>query len=89
VSIAAADARRVEVAGDWNQWRPVPLRRADNGVWYLDLAIAPGVYRYAFRIDGQTWQVPRGVAAVDDGFGGKSAWLTVGQPGHASTQSAN
>jgi hypothetical protein len=89
VSIAAADARRVEVAGDWNQWRPVPLQRADNGVWYLDLAIAPGVYRYAFRIDGQTWQVPRGVAAVDDGFGGKSAWLTVGQPGHASTQSAN
>ena len=89
LSIAAKNAGRVEVAGDWDQWRPLPLRRAENGVWYLDLAIPPGVYRYAFRIDGQTWQVPRGVAAVDDGFGGKSAWLTVGETARPKAQSAN
>ena len=42
LSIAAAEASQVEVAGDWIQWQPVPLRRAENGVWYLDLAIPPG-----------------------------------------------
>ena len=89
LSIAAAEASQVEVAGDWNQWQPVPLRRADNGVWYLDLAIPPGVYRYAFRIDRKSWQVPKGIAAVDDGFGGKSAWLTVGEPSRKAAQSAN
>ena len=33
--------------------------------------------RYAFRIDGRTWRVPDGAVAVDDGFGGKSAYVTV------------
>lgn len=80
LSIRAGSASRVEVAGDWNQWRPVPLARGNNGVWYGDFAIAPGLYRYAFRIDGRVWEVPEGVAAVNDGFGGKSAWLSVRKP---------
>ena len=80
LSIRAAAASRVDVAGDWNQWRPVPLARGNNGVWYGDFAIAPGLYRYAFRIDGKVWEVPEGVAAVNDGFGGKSAWLSVRKP---------
>jgi len=80
LSIRAASASQVEVAGDWNQWRPVPLARGSNGIWYGDFAIAPGWYRYAFRIDGARWEVPKGVAAVNDGFGGKSAWLSVRKP---------
>jgi hypothetical protein len=80
LSIRAASASRVDVAGDWNHWRPVPLARGSNGIWYGDFAIAPGLYRYAFRIDGARWEVPEGVAAVNDGFGGKSAWLSVRKP---------
>jgi len=89
LSLAAPEATRVEVAGDWNGWRPVPLVRSANGVWYTDLAIPPGVYRYAFRVNGTGWEVPKGVAAVNDGFGGKSAWLTVGESGRTAGQSAN
>src|SRR5262249_13129582 len=89
LSLLARDAARVEVAGDWNGWRLVPLTRADNGVWYVDLAIPGGLYRYAFRVNGTRWEVPKGVAAVDDGFGGKSAWLSVTGPRQAATQSAN
>lgn len=77
VAFRAPSAKSVEVAGDWNRRQPVPLQRAGNGVWYVDLRIEPGEYRYAFRVDGKTWAVPDGVAAVDDGFGGRSAWLTV------------
>ena len=80
VSIKADDARRVELAGDFNQWKPVVASRAENGVWYADLDLPQGEYRYAFRIDGKEWRVPEGVAAVDDEFGGKSAWLTVSRP---------
>jgi len=80
LSIRAVKAECVEVAGDWNQWRPVVLARASNGVWYADLSIPPGEYRYAFRIDGKKWDVPKGVAAVNDGFGGRSAWLSVRKP---------
>lgn len=89
LSFSAPRATRVEVAGDWNAWNTVPLSRTTNGVWYVDLAIPPGRYRYAFRIDGKSWDVPKGVAAVNDGFGGKSAWLSVAESGRMATQSAN
>jgi len=77
VSIEAPGASQVEIAGDWNQWKPEPARRAANGVWYADLRLPPGEYRYAFRIDGMRWEVPDETQAADDGFGGRSAWLTV------------
>lgn len=77
LAIRAREARRVEVAGDFTDWKFVAATRAANGVWYADLRIPPGQYRYAFRIDGTEWRVPDGATAVDDGFGGKSAWITV------------
>lgn len=77
LTIAAPDAHRVEVAGDWNGWHPQPAVRAQNGVWYVDLALPAGDYRYAFRIDGKTWRVPRGVTQMDDPFGGKAALVRV------------
>jgi hypothetical protein len=77
LSIRAPSAGIVEVAGDWNGWRPVPAHRGDNGVWYADLAIPTGTWRYGFRIDRREWRVPDGTTATEDGFGGKSAWLTV------------
>ena len=77
LSIRAPEATRVELAGDWNDWAPVPARRAANGVWYVDVALAPGEYRYAFRVDGGAWRVPDGAVTSDDGFGGKSAYVTV------------
>lgn len=84
LSIHASDARRVEVAGDFTEWKFVAASRAANGVWYADLTIPPGQYRYAFRINGTEWRVPDGATAVDDGFGGKSAWITV--PGRRTSR---
>jgi hypothetical protein len=77
LSIAARAASQVELAGDFTGWVLRPAVRAANGVWYLDLAIAPGRYRYAFRIDGREWRTPDGAATADDGFGGRSALLTI------------
>ena len=81
LAIRAPAARSVEAAGDFNEWTPVSARRAENDVWYVDLRIPPGRYRYAFRINGSRWRVPDGATAVDDGFGGTSAWLVVQDPG--------
>jgi hypothetical protein len=75
--IRAPDAKRVELAGDWNQWATMPATRADDGRWYADVRLPRGEYRYAFRIDGARWAVPDGASTVDDGFGGQSALLTV------------
>jgi hypothetical protein len=80
LAIDAPDAERVEIAGDFNDWTPVAATRVANGVWYADLRIAPGQYRYAFRVNGKEWRVPRGATAAHDEFGGKSAWLIVAAP---------
>jgi hypothetical protein len=76
-AIRATGAARVDVAGDWNAWALTPATRAANGVWYVDLRLHAGEYRYAFLVDGREWRVPEGVAAVDDGFGSKAAYVTV------------
>jgi hypothetical protein len=77
LAIAAPRAKRVELAGDWNGWTPVLATRAPDGMWYADVRLSPGEYRYAFKVDSDRWSVPAGVSAVDDGFGGRSALLTV------------
>ena len=77
LAIRAVGASRVEIAGDWNDWKPVAVHRASDGWWYADLALRPGRYRYGFKVDGTRWTVPDGADAVDDGFGGRSAWLVV------------
>jgi len=82
LAISAPDASHVELGGDWNGWRLEPATRAPDGVWYVDLRLSPGQYRYAFRIDDHRWQVPHGSAAVDDGFGGRTATLVVPSTTH-------
>lgn len=77
LALRAPTASRVELAGDWNGWKPVAVLRAKAGWWYADLALAAGRYRYGFRVNGSRWTVPDDAEAVDDGFGGRSAWLVV------------
>jgi len=72
----APDAHHVEVAGDWNKWIPATATRAANGVWYADVALTPGTYRYGFRVDGR-WEVPEDAVTVDDGYGGHSAVVQI------------
>jgi hypothetical protein len=86
LTIREADAHRVDVAGDFSNWKPIAAARARNGVWFVDLRIPPGQYRYAFRVDGTTWAVPDGAATVNDGFGGKSAWLIVSETPNSSAR---
>lgn len=76
LTIRAPNAAVVSVAGDWSAWQHQTATRGDNGVWYVDVALPEGEYRYAFRVDG-AWRVPEGAAQADDGFGGKSAFVTV------------
>jgi Glycogen recognition site of AMP-activated protein kinase len=74
---AAPGASRVDLAGDWTGWQPVPMQRTPDGRWLLRVSLAPGVHRFNLVVDGERWIVPEGVASVDDGFGGKISLLVV------------
>jgi len=69
-------ARAVAIAGDWDQWRPVPLVAVGDDVWERTLLVSPGTHRFNLLVDGE-WVVPHGVATLADELGGLVALLVV------------
>lgn len=75
--VERAEAPRVEVAGSFNAWTPLPMTRAGNA-WTLTLRLEPGTYTFAFRLADGTWFVPDDAPGiVDDGFGQRNATIVV------------
>lgn len=56
------DAEKVEVAGDFTDWKSTPMERREDGVWeyFLELPISDGEKRaYKFLYDGKRWEEDR------------------------------
>lgn len=53
-SLHAPNARAVFVSGDFNQWSTTatPLKRGQDGRWWVNLRIPAGSYAYKFITDG-------------------------------------
>jgi len=49
-------ATKVELAGDFNGWKPQPMRKQKNGHFTCVVPVAPGAHEYKFVLDGQ-WSV--------------------------------
>ena len=72
-----ANVRSVAIAGDWNGWKPLPLRAGGGSTWEGTLALHPGTYHFNVLVDGREWVVPAGVQTIPDGAGGLVAVLKV------------
>jgi len=46
-------AKKVMLAGDFNQWKPVAMRKQQNGVFTCMVNAPPGTYEYKFIVDGE------------------------------------
>jgi chromosome partitioning protein len=70
-SIEAPLAERVQLAGDFNGWRPdtLELRRVGD-VWKTSLTLEPGRYRYRFVVDGHWQRDPLNEAIEPSPYGG-------------------
>ena len=80
----APGARRVAVAGTFNQWdrsTALLVPAGTSGVWTTTLALPVGQHQYAFVVDGARWVVDPAAPAVDDGFGRRNSVVAVGAPG--------
>jgi hypothetical protein len=77
ILVQMPQAARVELAGDFTDWRPVDLEAAPGGAWRVVLPISPGVHRMAVRVDGGPWQAPPGVRPAASEFGGEVGEVTV------------
>jgi hypothetical protein len=80
----APRATRVAVTGDFASWDPegIPLAGPHgDGVWTVELQLAPGLHHYVFIVDGSEWRPdPNAASQVDDGFGQKNSVLVVPGP---------
>jgi len=77
----APQARAVSVVGDWNGWNGGrnPLRGPfKGGVWEVTIPLKPGIWRYAFIVDGVWEAPPEAPRTENDGFGGVRGVLEVG-----------
>ncbi|MDA1080164.1 MAG: glycogen-binding domain-containing protein [Gemmatimonadetes bacterium] len=75
VRIRAPISARVEVAGSFSGWDPIPLTR-EGGYWVAEVHVAPGRHRVAYRIDGGPWRAPTQLAKLRE-FGGEVGLLIV------------
>ena len=65
----APAARRVEVMGDFTNWKAVLLVPAGSGWWTATITAQPGMYQLNVRLDEGEWTVPAGTLATVDEFG--------------------
>jgi hypothetical protein len=76
VRVTAAESQRVEVAGSFSGWEPVPLTRTPEG-WEARVALRSGRYRVAVRVDGGPWRAPLNLGKIRDEFGGEAGLVVV------------
>lgn len=82
-SIKAPGAKKVAIAGSFNQWDAgsnILSGPDDEGIWTIVLPLAEGRYEYLFLIDGTKWVLDPEVPFEDDGFGGKNSVVLLGKP---------
>jgi hypothetical protein len=76
VRVSAGESQRVEVAGSFSGWEPVPLTRTPGG-WEARATLHSGRYRVAVRVDGGPWRAPLNLGKVRDEFGGEAGLVVV------------
>jgi 1,4-alpha-glucan branching enzyme len=53
VLIPPAGTKEVMLAGDFTNWKSVPMARQKNGSFVAELPLAAGMYEYKFIVDGR------------------------------------
>jgi 1,4-alpha-glucan branching enzyme len=62
----AAQARSVELAGDFNLWCPIPMQRRIDGWWFLQVLLSHGHHQYRFLVDGEAALDPKATGTGHD-----------------------
>ena len=76
--VHAPHARRVELMGDFTDWRPLVMQREADDHFAARIRLPAGSYRINVRVDGGTWMAPPGTTQVADEYNGAAGLLVVG-----------
>jgi 1,4-alpha-glucan branching enzyme len=71
IAFRAPEAKRVCLAGDFNQWdtESMRLRKSKDGTWKRKIRLQPGRYEYRLLADGDWVHDVQGAEAVPNAYG--------------------
>ena len=70
-------ASSVQIAGEFNDWKPQPLRIDEDGLWQTSLKLEPGGYRYKFIVDGEWLTDPANQSTAPNPYGGMDSFIEI------------
>ncbi len=76
--VHAPRARRVELMGDFTDWRPLVMQREADDHFAARIRLPAGSYRLNVRVDGGAWTAPPGTTQVADEYNGAAGLLVIG-----------
>jgi hypothetical protein len=76
--VHAPRARRVELMGDFTDWRPLVMHREGDDHFAARIQLPAGSYRINVRVDGGAWMAPPGTTPVADEYNGAAGLLVIG-----------
>jgi 1,4-alpha-glucan branching enzyme len=80
LTLYAPEAKVVQVAGNFNSWRPDanPLEKIESGGWITHLMLKSGQYEYRFVVDGVWTNDPQATQNATNPYGELNSILKVG-----------
>ncbi len=51
----APNAQSVELMGEFNNWKAVPMTKGSDGIWRVTMSLTPGTHAYKFLVNGGEW----------------------------------
>jgi 1,4-alpha-glucan branching enzyme len=65
---AASTAQSVYLVGDFNGWDSTshPMRRREDGWWFIEVQLRHGYHRYRFLVDGKPVLDPQSTGTAHD-----------------------
>lgn len=45
----------VSVMGSWNDWKPIPMKKDDQGIWRKTVDLPDGRFEYKFLVKSKSW----------------------------------
>jgi len=68
----------VAIAGDFNSWKPLALKKSKSGFWTGKAKLHSGEYQYKIVYDGKYWEIDNAnPERVSDGQGGENSRLRI------------
>lgn len=67
--LKSGGAKTIQVAGDFSQWKPIPMAKQRDGSFAAEVPLTTGKHQYKFIVDGNWVEDPDNKTKTTNAFG--------------------